>query len=380
MANFDLQEAKTYTYPENVASDEQPHSVVFYINARSTTTVGGLAKDLDDIAGGTRAFREAQRQKNEDYTNANRMAADNNEAEITATSALGTILGGIAGSKAGKAITNAIFGGGQSPAITFLGAAGGAGGGAYLANKALEGNLVASEMVRLLSVIQLHVASPPVSGYGARWDNADLGVAGGSLAALGEAAANSDGLGDFMNQAMETGAGSAIARSMIQGAASIPSQMGIGGDLGAAFDVASKQTLNPFKEQLFKFMEFRKFDFNYRFTPRNKTEFNNVMDIVHLFKYHMHPEKDDTNFFLKYPSEFVIEYHYKDGRNEYVNKIAPCALTNLQVQYGGQEFTTFADLPGAPAEINIKLSFSELEMLTTGTTGRVKESWVGGTY
>ena len=44
---------------------------------------------------------------------------------------------------------------------------------------------------------------------------------------------------------------------------------------------------------------------------------------------------------LKVPSEFEIHYAYQGQLNNYLNKISRCVLTGCEVNYGGEEFTTF---------------------------------------
>ena len=161
------------------------------------------------------------------------------------------------------------------------------------------------------------------------------------------------------------GLGDLAVRGAIKAAASLPAGMGITGDLGASLDLASAKVANPYKEQLFSNMGFRQFAFNYKFTPRNESEYNQVRRIIKLFKYHMHPENDPTGLFLEYPSEFNIKYLYEGSENEHLSKISSCALTDIKITYGNQDaFTTFKNTSGAPAEINMQLAFTELETLT----------------
>ena len=82
----------------------------------------------------------------------------------------------------------------------------------------------------------------------------------------------------------------------------------------------------------------------------------------------MHPENDPTGLFLEYPSEFDIKYLYRGDENKELSKISTCALTDMKITYGNQDaFTTVKSTnhPGAPAEINIELAFTELETLTS---------------
>ena len=77
----------------------------------------------------------------------------------------------------------------------------------------------------------------------------------------------------------------------------------------------------------------------------------------------MHPELTSLKLFYIYPSEFDIQYFYKDKANPYVHRFARCALTDMAVEYGGEQYNTFAD--GAPTEISLSLTFRELEQITT---------------
>lgn len=96
--------------------------------------------------------------------------------------------------------------------------------------------------------------------------------------------------------------------------------------------------------------------------PASEKETGNVKDIINKFKFHMHPELSGSGIYYIYPSEFDIQYYYRGNENEYFNKISTCALTDMSVQYGGGEFSSFED--GAPTEITMILKFTELETLT----------------
>jgi hypothetical protein len=59
----------------------------------------------------------------------------------------------------------------------------------------------------------------------------------------------------------------------------------------------------------------------------------------------------------------VDVYFYKDSPNPYLHKFARCALTDISVEYGGEQFVTFED--GSPVEIGMTLTFQELEQMTS---------------
>jgi hypothetical protein len=55
---------------------------------------------------------------------------------------------------------------------------------------------------------------------------------------------------------------------------------------------------NPMKEQIFKNVNFRKFTFDYTFSPRDPGEAKAIKKIIKTFKLHMHPEYKDANNFI----------------------------------------------------------------------------------
>ncbi len=123
---------------------------------------------------------------------------------------------------------------------------------------------------------------------------------------------------------------------------------------------------NPKKEQIFKNMDFRTFQYDYQFFPRSATESENIRNIINTFRYHMHPEfKDDDGFLYLYPGEFEIYYYMGNNENPFVHKHTSAVLKEVNVNYTPQgQFTTFDN--GAPTQINMTLSFQELSILTKG--------------
>lgn len=136
---------------------------------------------------------------------------------------------------------------------------------------------------------------------------------------------------------------------------------------------------NPRQESLFKSVEFRTFDFKFNFYPKSQKESHDVMEIIKLFRFHAHPEIVPNLAFYTLPSEFQISFvdlatstnnpliNSPNGglasENQWINKIGRCALTGVDVNYFPQDtMSTFAD--GAPALINVTLSFSEMETIS----------------
>ena len=143
------------------------------------------------------------------------------------------------------------------------------------------------------------------------------------------------------------------------------------GNVGAGMSRLSGIAQNPKKEQVFKQVDFRTFTFNYQFFPRSKDEAKNILAIIKLFKFHMHPEfmKDTGKFLYVYPSEFDITYYHNGKRNPNIHKHTSCVLTDLQLNYTPQQiFTAFED--GMPTQINMQLTFKELATLSKETIAK----------
>lgn len=277
--------------------------------------------------------------------------------------AVGGVLGGAQGLSQGAAANVQNLRGGAAGAARFaagtLGSAaggaargaiaGGAGAGAAVGyGKILEsanpGLNATKSMKRLKSAIALHVPNEVTVGYRATYGEEELGAIFGAAA---EAATNANvsnaraGYSGAVNKGMELNP----ARSM----------------LSALY----KAVPNPRKEQLFKSMEFRRFSMNYQFAPRSPKEADNVKRIINTFKFYMHPEfQNNVNKMLYlFPSEFDIVYYFGDKEHPHLNKISTCVLTDMQVNYSPNgQFATHVD--GFPTQINVNMSFLELETLT----------------
>lgn len=344
------QNVNQYMYPSELTTDpDLQHWVTFNINVRGKSKI---AKEQNLAA--TQAPVSI---KGENRLDPSKM--DNAIAGKTAVS------GTIAGLGIGKSLGNK-FGLGRTlgKALYQRAGKGISGGAAGLAGTAVGAGLVGlgaaalTELVvqpdttyRISDSISLHVSQAPVSHYGADYGTVEMGAVAGFFGGGSSIADSAKGLID---------AGPEILRALGQAAMSAPAGLTAG---GARIDVAQKQSLNPYREVLFKQIAFRKFAFDYRFYPQSQAETDQIQKIIKTFKYHMHPELSAKGLYYIHPSEFNITYYYKGKENPYFNKISTCVLTDMSVRYGDEsQFSSFKD--GAPVEINLHLEFQELETLT----------------
>tara|TARA_R100001443_G_scaffold89045_1_gene95470 strand:+ start:9051 stop:10505 length:1455 start_codon:yes stop_codon:yes gene_type:complete len=161
---------------------------------------------------------------------------------------------------------------------------------------------------------------------------------------------------DFKNLAKDPSVGPAIAAYFA------------GQAVGAnVFTRATGTVLNPNLELLFNGPTLRTFNFNFRLTPRTRTESVVVKNIIKSFKRNMAAQRSESDLFLLTPNVYKIEYIYGGltppsipGPHPYMNKIKPCALRNFNVNYGPDgAYMTYPD--GSMTCYEIQLQFGELE-------------------
>ena len=126
------------------------------------------------------------------------------------------------------------------------------------------------------------------------------------------------------------------------------------------FKRATGQVMNPNLELLFNGPTLRQFAYNFRFTPREQNEAEEVRKIIKLFKRAMAPRRSKGQMFLQSPHVFKLKYYFKGGQEHpFLNKIKTCALTSFQVQYAPDgSYMTYDD--GSMTSYTVSMNFGEL--------------------
>lgn len=132
----------------------------------------------------------------------------------------------------------------------------------------------------------------------------------------------------------------------------------------------SKGIPNPYLTFVFRGVNFRTFEFNFKFYPHSKEEAEMIHKIIKSLRSAAYPTKARGNdYFLRYPSEFILEYHFIDDKgsdqlNKYLNKFKRCVIVGVDTDYtatGG-----FAvHRTGFPTLISLNLRMTEIEILTS---------------
>lgn len=315
-----------HTYPINLFDEQYGGNyVIFYINTSEDSKL--IPKDSS-------AVRDApSNRRRSDLVGRNISGAQAAGVSGAGGILAGVGLGGVAniGSAPGNAVVGGALSAGASLAIS---------GGASLTQP----------QKRLNTAIALHIPNQLTSRYGVQYEEDNM--AGFQMLSKGADVITSALSGNF------TGSGGAIQSI----AANLAISAGLPGAAGTARGMGVAP--NPKKEQVFKGVDFRTFQFQYQFFPRNEKEAENVLEIIQAFKFHMHPEyKDNDGFLFIYPSEFDIVYYSGNSVNNKLHKHTSCVLRDMSVNYTPQgQFNSFQG--GMPSQINLDMTFLELAILT----------------
>jgi hypothetical protein len=201
---------------------------------------------------------------------------------------------------------------------------------------------------------------------------------------LGQALVALPGLVDTYRNA-PSGAGGRAALEAIKktGALQALGERVIGGATGAndttrlgVFGVTGR-VVNPMLELIYNSPDFRQFQFEFFFWPRDEAEALEVQKIIDRFRFHQAPELEKISGkqsgLLIPPSEFDIQFYYAGRQNPNIPPIASCVLESLQVNYTPRGWSAY-EVPGEnnpdlgrtgmPVGIQLTLQFRETTYIT----------------
>lgn len=124
---------------------------------------------------------------------------------------------------------------------------------------------------------------------------------------------------------------------------------------------------NERKEQVFKSMEPRTFQFSWLLIPRTEQESQTIENIVKFFKYNQYPEipADSNGLNVIIPNEVDIEFHNMDGEMKTgISKISTCVIDTVNVSYTPLGKWIAFDGTNNPVAIQLSIVFKEIEPLT----------------
>ena len=138
----------------------------------------------------------------------------------------------------------------------------------------------------------------------------------------------------------------------------------------------SGKMINNNLELLFNGPDLRSFNFTFNLRPRTKSEAELCRRIIRSLKKNSSPVRSPDFFFLETPSIFRLQYIYNQDtpdmaesgevlststQHPYLNKIKPCALTSVNVNYTPEgSYMTYED-GGSMTGYDLTLNFQEIE-------------------
>jgi len=125
------------------------------------------------------------------------------------------------------------------------------------------------------------------------------------------------------------------------------------------------EILNPNMELLFGSPTLRNFRFQFKLSPRNEKEAQQVKLIIRAFKRNMATQAqggtlDSGNFFLKTPNVFSLRYRTGRKNHPFLNRFKQCFLSSMSTTYTGENtYSTYDD--GTPVSMVLDLTFKEIQ-------------------
>ena len=188
------------------------------------------------------------------------------------------------------------------------------------------------------------------------YDTVDMGAVGAGIA-TGEAvsgAAAEGGVGAAMGALGGRLGGDAkfLARTLAN----------ISGSVGGALSLASGDVPNPYQTAVFKQVQLRKHNLNFRLVPETPEDSLAIQNIVNMFKHSSLPGNQGN--FLSMPTQVQVEYF---GTNALYG-FGRCVIEGITVNYAPSNAPAFfkngdGSLVGAPQAVELQLQLSEIEAL-----------------
>jgi hypothetical protein len=367
----------TLRYPIDVGNYDKSHYVVFYIRQQKNTSfkrTKAPENAFSDV-GGAKIQSSVDRVNNfgsEIQNKINSGIGQINQATGGALGGLTSTIGKATSGVTGK--LNNLFGG-SSASIS---------GSGQASNQLIDNSIkritnsnFLNTTVLTTDAIALYMPDTLQYTYSQSYDQLSLGgELGGQALAAGSSAMEAfkseggiAGLASAGGSLLKSG-GLFAAQKIAQGAGALVGQ----GTAQVGFTAATGAVQNPMLEMIYKSPNFRTFQFDFTFYPRDEKEAYEVQRIIERVRFHQAPEfAFGTQGFLVPPSEFDIKFYYGGAENPNIPQIATCVLTTIDVNYAPNGFAAY-EVPnenfpaigrtGMPVAIQLTLQFQEITYLT----------------
>lgn len=125
-----------------------------------------------------------------------------------------------------------------------------------------------------------------------------------------------------------------------------------------------RKIVNPFVSQMYEGPVFRQFQLDFGLYARNASESYSISDIIKAFKMAMHPNavQGTESVFFDFP--YVFDIFFITPATDKMFNIKRAVLTDMMVDYAGAGTASFFNSTWAPVDIQMSLTFKEMELLT----------------
>lgn len=220
------------------------------------------------------------------------------------------------------------------------------------------------------------------TSYGVQYQNAEVGLGGKAL--LSTVTSAVEGIqnlseGDAVNKLVSAGKSiltdlsNTSAEDIAKAAITTVARIAAESDSPVIQGALSSQNIaaNPYQAVFFQAPNFRTHGFSYTLFAKNEAETRTIKEIIRTFKSAMLPSFGAGSLFFNYPKVFEIEFRH----NEFLFEIGTSVLTSFEVNYHGDNTPSYFDSTKAPTNVQITMSFQELNVLTSedvSGTGRTE--------
>lgn len=128
--------------------------------------------------------------------------------------------------------------------------------------------------------------------------------------------------------------------------------------------------VNPNQQLLFDGLNLRTYSLSFTFTPYSKQESDTVKEIIKTFKSYSRPRTVTGSGGMLFipPATFDLDFLFNGIPNPYINKVAESVITNIDVNYAPEGWSTHSD--GSPVQTQMTIQFKEIRLIDRdGATG-----------
>jgi len=384
-------ETSTLRYPMDLGSFDKGHYVVFYIREQKETSAKFRTNRYASEVGES-GFSDVNRSETRNIPSltqnpqalassfGNELMGKINSGLNQINQATGGNLGGITSqiNKVAGGAVNGIVGGvnnlfGQA-GLSFGGSSGQTTAVLDQSIKRISNKSFIQTTRLTRDAIALYMPDTLLFNYSQAYDQKSIGKeALGQIVAAGRAAMEArEAGGEEGNAAALKSAGTSALETLVQrGGQALGKITGSEGTAQVAL-AALGRVQNPMLELIYTSPNFRTFQFDFLFYPRDEREALEVQRILERFRFHQAPEMLQGGFLVP-PAEFDIKFYYRGAENNNIPQIATCVLTTIDMNYAPNGWSAY-EVPGEndpslgrtgmPVAIQLTLQFQEVTYLT----------------